>query len=89
MDVLCWLRNEVRKFQSFVANRVAEIREATEPSQWQHCPGSRNPADLPTRGVTAEELRHSKESWNGPDFIVKDESSWPEQKFVLTDNFDQ
>ena len=89
LDVLCWLRNEVRRFQSCVANRVAEIREHTEPSQWQHCPGSTNPADLPTRGITAAELRHSREWWNGPEFIVEDHSSWPEMKFDPTADFDR
>ena len=40
-------------------NRVNEIRETVPVSSWSHCPGSLNPADIPSRGVTAEELARS------------------------------
>ena len=89
MDVLCWLRNEVRRFQTFVANRVAEIRDSTQPDQWQHCPGSLNSADLPTRGLTATELLHSQKCWNGPEFLVKAEKHCPVKKDFGPEDYDQ
>ena len=89
MDVLCWLRNDVRRFQTFVANRVAEIKDSTDPDQWQHCPGSLNSADLPTRGLTATELIHSQRWWTGPEFLVKDEKHWPVKKNFGSESCDQ
>ena len=60
MDVLCWIRNEVRRFQPFVAHRVSEICELTSSEQWQHVPGTDNPADAPTRGLSLDNMKESK-----------------------------
>ena len=89
MDVLCWLRNEVRRFQTFVAHRVAEIKDSTEPDQWQHCPGRLNSADLPTRGLTATELFHSQKWWSGPEYLTKPEKHWPAKKEFGSESYDQ
>ena len=32
-------------FHTFIANRVALIRDGSEPSQWNHVGGDQNPAD--------------------------------------------
>ena len=67
---LAWINGEPHKWKTFVANRVNEIRQLTNPEQWGHCPGKLNPADLLTRGVTASELT-SSECWlHGPTEIM-------------------
>ena len=40
--VLHYLRNEKRRLQTFVANRVEEIKEHTLVEDWHHVPGSLN-----------------------------------------------
>ena len=40
-------------------NRVNEIHEAVPISSCSHCPGTQNPADIPSRRITAEELSTS------------------------------
>ena len=35
---LQYIKNETKRFQTYVANRVTEIREVTSPDQWRHCP---------------------------------------------------
>ena len=41
--VLGYINNDCRRFQTFVANRVAEIRDTTTtPSQWRHVPTSQH-----------------------------------------------
>ena len=79
MIVLQYLRNEEKRFQTFVANRVAEIREASDPQQWKHVDSSSNPADDISRGMTAEELVSSRRWVAGPAFLMESEEHWPEQ----------
>ena len=45
---------------------------------WRHCPGELNPADLPSRGLSAKELSSSNAWWNGPSFLYRSENEWPE-----------
>ena len=54
--VLCWIHGHDKDWKPFVQNRTDEIRKLVSPSQWRHCPGKYNPADLPSRGVTISEL---------------------------------
>ncbi len=55
-NVYYWVRNQSREFKPFVANRIGEIQRTTSPEQWHHVPGTMNPADLPTRGLSAADL---------------------------------
>jgi hypothetical protein len=43
---LAWILGDPNRWQTFVCNRVTEISEYTAPSQWRHCPGSENTADI-------------------------------------------
>ena len=63
----------------FVANRAREIHRSSNPQQWRHIPGEMNPADLPTRGLSATELANSKVWAEGPSIIQCEESTWPSQ----------
>lgn len=78
--VLNYIYNDSRRFQVYVANRISEIRSTSQPAQWNHIAGTRNPADLITRGQHPsvlidgcwingpEFLRTYKCNWNGPTF---------------------
>lgn len=89
VNVLCWIRNDVSRFQSFVAHRVSEIRDTTEPRQWQHVPGTSNPADLPTRGQALHEMATSRMWWEGPSFLCESSDQWPERKDFSKESFDK
>ena len=83
--VLQYIRNESRRFQTFVANRVAMIHEESTPKQWRHVNTESNPADVASRGAKGSEL-HKIDLWlHGPMFLRKDEASWPEQPLHLPD----
>ena len=56
---LAWIRGNAGRWKTFVANRVGEIQGLTSPSQWYHCPGPENSADLVTRGLSAQQLVNS------------------------------
>ncbi|XP_043203367.1 uncharacterized protein LOC122371257 [Amphibalanus amphitrite] len=76
--VLQYVRNDSRRFHTFVANRVAEIRELSRPDQWRHVPSSSNAADVCSRGASATDLSADSHWKDGPDFLLKDEKHWPE-----------
>ena len=76
MTVLCWIKN-VKPWNQYVMNRVQEIREHTAPELWKFCPGNQNPADNPSRGMTASELVTEKRWWKGPEFLYNQkENGW-------------
>ncbi|XP_064622592.1 uncharacterized protein LOC135484832 [Lineus longissimus] len=78
--VLAWISKPAYTWQTFVANRVSEIQNLVPPRKWSHLPGKINPADLCSRGCSAESLVNSQLWWEGPDFLRKEEESWPKQR---------
>ena len=77
--VIRYVENENRRFQTFVANRIAIIRDRSKSAQWRFVDGTLNPADLASRGLTAVKFLKSNVWMNGPDFLWKPRSSWPER----------
>ena len=75
--VLRYIKNETKRFKPFVANRVAEICEFTQSSQWRHVPTAENPADFCTRGLSANALTIDHPWLGGPQFLKSDEEFWP------------
>ena len=73
---LCWIKNE-RVWKQYVQNRVNEIRKLSSLDDWRFCPGAVNPADLPSRGLNANELIKSEVWMKGPQFLKEDKSKWP------------
>lgn len=76
-NVWHWVRNQSREFKPFFANRIGEMQRTTSPEQWRHVPGTVNPADLPTRGLSAVALAESEVWMEGSAFLKNDESTWP------------
>ncbi len=77
MIVLSWLEKPLFKLKVFVSNRVAQIREKLPEVQWRHVNSSDNPADLPSRGVSANSLVESHIWWHGPKWLSS--GAWPKQ----------
>ena len=78
MVTLHWIQSDARRLGVFVKNRVQEIQSLSCPSEWNHCPGVENPADLPSRGAPAEMLKG--EFWlHGPGWLKGSKGGWPLQ----------
>ena len=73
--VLHWLHSS-KTLPQFVSNRVQEIKGLFPPSIWRYCPTSDNPADLLTRGVSADQLQLSTTWLHGPHWLSS-ECNWP------------
>ena len=69
LNVGYWIRGQSREYKPFVAHCVGEIHEKSNRNQWRYEPTDMNPADLGTRGMTAQELTDSTKLWNGPEFL--------------------
>jgi len=80
--VLHYLRNKNRRFKTFVANRIEEIKENCMVEEWQHVPGTLNPADDASRGIRPSDLTSTHRWIHGPDFLWQPESYWPNSNEV-------
>ena len=83
--VLQYIRNEARRFQTFVANRLSIIDDASSPYRWHNVDSLRNPADYASRGFSSSEARKSRHWFNGPAFLDQEESSLPKQPGEIPD----
>ena len=72
---LYWITGLNKEWKQFVQNCVTEIRRLVPSPCWKHCPGSVNPADLPSRGITPIELSVSHLWHCGPDLVLLSQGS--------------
>jgi hypothetical protein len=80
-SVLRYIRNENKRFQTFVANQLASIHDITETYQWRFVPSEQNPADMCSRGIITVDDRTSSQ-WLTPALLLKPESEWPIDTFT-------
>ncbi len=78
--VLNYISSETKRFHTFVANRVAVIREVTEVAQWRYIGSKQNPADEASRGLSADDFLKCERWLKGPKFLLTDERNWPKQE---------
>ena len=74
---LAWIRADPARWKEFVANRVEAIHELVPRAQWHHVPGTENPADLASRGLSPLELKNQQIWWEGPSWLSESSCAWP------------
>ncbi|XP_075158159.1 uncharacterized protein LOC142231437 [Haematobia irritans] len=82
--VLGWLSKPPWNWETYVANRVAQIHELAPNAIWAHVPTSSNPADLGTRGCRPQDLVTNLLWWQGPPWLTRPASSWPRRNPLET-----
>ena len=70
---LCWIKGTTKQWKQFVENRTQEIRKLTSVNHWKHCCSEDNPADVPSRGSSIEQLRTKGIWWNRPSWLTSTE----------------
>ena len=68
---IAWIHSDPFSLKTFVCNRVTEIQNL-EATNWIHCPGTLNPADLISRGCFADKLIQYDYWLNGPSWLYDD-----------------
>ncbi|GFY78906.1 uncharacterized protein TNIN_107821 [Trichonephila inaurata madagascariensis] len=66
---LAWMKSEPRRWQPFVANRVAQIQKLTPNVHWNFVSSLENPADCGTRLIPPTKLEKCNLWFNGPDWL--------------------
>ena len=84
MAVLYWLSTTMA-LTPYAGHRVAQILERSSFGQWKYVHTSKNPSDIPTRGMRAKDLANCTLWWKGPEFLREPEQNWPEQPFIRAD----
>ncbi|XP_043485170.1 uncharacterized protein LOC122513008 [Leptopilina heterotoma] len=77
---LGWIQSDARKYQPFVAHRIAEILDKSSPTDWRWVPTELNVADDATRSKKQETLHNTSRWFQGPEFLRQPESEWPQPK---------
>ena len=83
MITLGWIKGESSRWKQFVANRVREIQDLTNPASWYHCVGIENPADLVSRGLAGNELVDSWLWWTGPKWLSTSNQEFRDNSEIL------
>lgn len=81
---LHWIRGSSRQYKTYVSNKVEQIHEMTDPADWRWCPGTTNPADMPSRGVSMKELIKNEMWWKGPSWLSESAESYPKHENIKT-----
>ena len=74
---LHWFSSK-KQLSTFIANRIAEIKELTSEHRWKYCPTQYNPTDLLSRGIPYEELKSCTLWMRGPEWLTN-EKNWPSE----------
>ena len=82
--VLYYINNISKRFNTFVANRLTIIHDASTPEKWRHVTSCENPADKSSRGLRGTEL--IKSCLQGPAFLNLPSSAWPSKLILNGEN---
>lgn len=82
MVVKAYIKNDSKRFHTFVATRVEQMREHSSPEQWMYLASENNPADDASRGLSTHDLVKSWSWLRRPQFLWEPKGNWE----ILPDN---
>ena len=71
------IQKQSHGFNTFVAVRIGEIQEFTDPKEWYWVESEANIADWISRGKKACEIDEESDWQVGPKFLRDEENKWP------------
>jgi hypothetical protein len=85
MCVLSWIMKPAITREIFVAHRVSKIYDLTCKYSWNYVNTNDNPADMPTRGATVDEVNESIKWKQGAWYLGLPEAMWPRKEIPITE----
>ena len=73
--VLHWIKS-TKPLSVFVRNRIKEINHCDD-TEFRYVNTKENPADIPTKGSSSQDLERNKLWWHGPPWLERNNDSWP------------
>ncbi|GJQ87710.1 hypothetical protein Trydic_g22081 [Trypoxylus dichotomus] len=83
---LAWIKSDPSRWKTFVANRVSEIQNLSDSTEWHHVRPEDNPADLLSRGVSPRFIGEENLWWHGPRWLTLCKSAWNRGNTEAIDN---
>ena len=84
--VLGYINDNTKKMKIFVANRIQQIHEGSNVSQWRYVPSKMNPADDASHRLDSNKNTSSSYWFKGTECLWHNEISWPaERTEAITD----
>ena len=71
------ISKESYAFNTYAINRISEIQQETEASEWYWAPGNLTVTDWLTRGKSPEDLGSNGIWQSGPTFLSLPVEDWP------------
>ena len=71
---LSYIKNQTRRFKTFVANWTQTIKDHSDVAQWQYVPSKSNPAGYGSKGLDGTCLAKVKLWYEEPKFLWEPES---------------
>lgn len=89
MVVLSWIKSTNKRYKMFVGNRIGEISETTNASDWNWVSTNDNPSDAATRDAVAIDDIKENKWYKGPEFLLKTQEFWPVQPQMKIEESDE
>ena len=87
--VLGYVKNEVKQFKNFIANRIQIIKENSNVNQWKYISTKNGPTDDCSRGLDATNINKVTHWFSGPEFLWQPEAEWDiDAEFEVHDSDD-
>lgn len=86
-----WINNHPSRWRDFVYNRMCFIQETLPQANWKFVPGTDNPADCATRGLSPTQLAEHSIWWIGPQWLSQSPTTWPQSPLPpsIKDNLEE
>ena len=77
--VLDYINNAIKRFKTFVANRVQKIKGKTNVQQWHYVPTKENPTADASIGLNAARENSNSRWFQRPRFLWQEDKIWEKQ----------
>lgn len=77
MVALYWIHSDPQTLKTFVATRVTKILDCLPAEHFFHVPGTDNPSDCLSRGLSPKQLLSHPMWFSGPSWLQQSVDTWP------------